>query len=244
MTRLKAFGRLLTGTLSDSLRLFSLAPAIWLIVVAAEFAQHVVEVRLGMFTDAQAFNRLSLDPARLQIGYLKVAAVTVAAFFASRVWVNQRDGKPWWSLGSIAWRPFLVGFGLSTVLSVPLLPGVAMPPALVAPLTLLVYVVTLPLLVLMMAGILGDDSAGVIAVYRTGWGKGLRILLLMAIGFVPLQVLHLWDHLLAIGSHPVVLWLLLLWDSLVVGFIAAFLGTASHHGYVGIGEAPARFTRT
>lgn len=242
MSGLKAFGRLLAASLSDSLRLFALAPAIPLLVVAVEFAQHVAEARLGLFTDADAFNRLSLDPERLQWGYAKVAAMSVAVFLASRVWVNRRESKPWWSLASIAWRPFLIGFVLSTLLSLPLLPGVALPPALVAPLSLLVYIVTLPLLVLMMAGILGDRRATVLGVFRGGWGKGLRILLLMAIGFLPMQLVHLWDHLLAIGSHPVVLWLLLIWDSVLVGWMASFLGTASHHGYVGRDET-AHFTR-
>jgi hypothetical protein len=244
MKRLKAFGRLFAAALSDSLRLFALAPLIPLAVVAVEFAQHVAEVRLGMFADAGAFNRQSLDPDRLQWGYVKVATMSVAVFLASRVWVNRREGKPWWSLASIAWRPFLIGFVLTTLLSVPLLPGVAMPPALVAPLTLLVYLVTLPLLVLMMAGILGDSTASVAGVYRSGWGIGLRILLLMAIGFVPMQLLHLWNHLLAIDAHPLVLWLLLIWDSLLVGLMANYLGTASHHGYVGHGGTAGRFTRT
>lgn len=244
MTRLKAFGRLFVATLSDSLRLFALAPLVLLAVVAIEFAQHVAEARLGMFADAEAFNRQSLDPARLQWGYAKVATMSVAVFLASRVWVNRREGKPWWSLASIAWRPFLIGFLLTTLLSVPLLPGLAMPPALVAPLTVLVYIVTLPLLVLMMAGILGDSSASVAGVYRSGWGIGLRILLLMIIGFVPMQLLHLWNHLLAIEAHPVVLWLLLLWDSLLVGLMASFLGTASHHGYVGDRDSAECFTRT
>lgn len=244
MSGLKAFWQLLVATLRDSVRLFVLAPLILVLVVAVEFAQHVAEMRLGMFADADAFNRQSLDPARLQWGYAKVATMSVAVFLSSRVWVNLREGKPWWSLASIAWRPFLLGFVLTTLLSIPLLPGLGVPPALAAPLTLVVYIVTLPLLVLMMAGILGDRTASVFGVYRSGWGIGLRILLLMAIGFVQMQALHLWNHLLAVGSHPVVLWLLLAWDSLLVGLMAAFLGTATHHGYVGRNEVVSRFTRT
>ncbi|PEQ11564.1 hypothetical protein B2G71_15650 [Novosphingobium sp. PC22D] len=238
MSGIARFGRLLAATSRDSLQLFRLAPLIPLVAVLTEFAQHVAEVRIGLFVDSDSFNRLSRDATRLAWGDLKITGLMIATFLAARCWVNRRDRRPWWSMASIAWRPLLVGFVLMTLASVPLTPGFGLPPGLVLVLSLAVIVLTLPLMVLAMAGLLGDREMSLARVYRGGWGRGLRIIALTAVGFVPLQLLHLGNHVLAIGQGEAVVWAIMVWDSLVVGLIAMFMGTAMHHGYLG-GEQPA-----
>jgi len=242
MSRPMANARLFAATVRDSVRLFALAPVIVLVAFVPEFLQHVAEVQMGLFDSDESFDRLSLDPGRLQWGYFKVLGVSVSAILAARFWVNRADGRPWWSLASIAWKPFLTAFALMTLLSLPVMPGLGIPPAISAVLSLVVLAVTLPLVVLAMAGLLGDRELTLARAYREGWGRGLRIILFVLAGFLPLQALHMANHVWALGAGDALLWALMIFDSLLVGLIAALQGTAMHHGYMGHADEARGFT--
>ena len=81
--------------------------------------------------------------------------------------------------------------------------------------------------------VIGDSAMTLRAAFTRGWWPALRMLLLMLAGFVPLQVLHLLNHRLAMGQPAALLWALLAWDALVVGMMTGWTGTALHHGYRG-----------
>jgi len=213
------------------LRLFSLAPVIVLIPIAFEFAQHLAEVQIGMFESRESFASLALDPRRLTFGYGKIAAIWVSTFLAARFWVNHREGRRWWSLANVAWRPLLVGLGLSFLVSIPITPGLGLPPMVVLATTLVVVIVSMPLMVLMMAGLLGDAGATLKGAYTRGWGTAFRILAFTLLAFLPLQVVHYVDHTFALGQPAALVWALMIWDSVLVGAMAAIMGTALHHGY-------------
>ncbi|WP_120716367.1 hypothetical protein [Tsuneonella amylolytica] len=224
-----AFFRRIWETLRDGVRLWWLAPLIPLISAVPEFAQHVAEVNLGMFASKEAFRELANDPARWSYGYFKIAGLVLAMFAAARFWAV---GKRWWDPRTIAWRPFLIGLALNVLVTVALLPlegtfdGVAFQIV-----TVVLTVATLPLFVLMFGGLFGDREATLARAYRSGWSRAIMIGILFFGVMLGLQPLHQFNHTLAIGESAVIVWGLMIWDSILVGTMAALAGTAFHHGY-------------
>lgn len=236
MSALGREARRFAVALPDGIRLFVLAPVIVAIPILVEFAQHAVEVQIGLFESRDRFAALALDPRRMTFGYGKIAAIWVSTFLAARFWVNRRAGRPWWSLASIAWRPLLVGLGLSLLVSIPITPGLGLPPMALMATTLAVTIVSMPLMVLMMAGLLGDAGATLRGAYTHGWGKALRILAFTLLAFLPLQGLHYANHTFALGQPAALVWAIMAWDSVLVGAMAAIMGTVLHHGYAPSGS--------
>lgn len=229
----RSFGLLLV-TLRDGLALFRLAPLIPLIAIVPEFLQHVAEIRLGMFASKAAFAALAMDPMRWSWGYLKVAGLVLSLLAAARFWGAREQGERWWDLRKLPWGMVLAAIALNVIATLPLLllDGRIDARALQA-LNIVVTIATLPLLVYLIAALLGDRAMTLARAYRSGWWAALRIVVLVAVCFVPLQLLHGLDHQLAFGQPPALVWLLMAWDALVVGVIAALMGTALHHGYRG-----------
>ena len=239
--------RELTGigaTLRDSVRLWRLAPLVPLIAVLPEFAQHVVEIRLGMFVSQEAFSSLALDPQRVAFGAVKIAALVLAVLAGARFWANRTAGLRGWSLAGIAWKQVLLGLGVQIAASLPALLDLRVAPVVQMTLTLVLTLASLPGLVLMVGGLLGDRETGLLAIYRSGWTKALRIVLHIAPVWLLLQTLHRADHIAALDRQNWLVWLLMGWDALVVGQMAALAATGLHHGYQGgnASQDDARFT--
>jgi hypothetical protein len=223
--------RLVPRTLWDAARLYRLAPVIPLFAALVEFAQHVVEIRLGMFDGRDAFRALGADPMRMAFGYAKVAALCLSMLLAARFWAL-RDVAPG-DCRAIAWRPLLIGFAATIVMSIPTAPGLfdlSVIPTVVIGLAF--SLLTLPTLALMAGGLLGVPDT-VARVYRRGWGQGGRIVLLSLASAIPLQALHYANHILVLGRPLPLVWGVMTWDALLVGVMAAALGTALYHGYKG-----------
>ncbi|HVR90480.1 MAG TPA: hypothetical protein VHG29_05245 [Novosphingobium sp.] len=234
---LKRHLTLLLATLRDGLALFRLAPLIPLIAIIPEFLQHIAEIKLGMFASRAAFAALAMDPVRWGWGYLKIAGLVLGLLAAARFWGAREQGERWWDLRKLPWGMVLAAIALNVIAGLPmlLLDGRIDARALQA-LNVVVTIATLPLLVYLVAALLGDRTMTLALVYRSGWWAALRIALLVAISFVPLQLLHGFDHRLAFGQPPMLVWLLMAWDALVVGAMAALMGTALHHGYRGASD--------
>lgn len=231
-----ALARRLLHSLRDAFRLWWLAPAIPLIAVIPEFVQHVVEIQIGMFDSREAGKALANDPTRWAFGYAKLAGYLIAILAAARFWAARAQGLAWYSPWGIAWRVFgiaLVFNGLFMAASAALAEPMqnALGETAANAISLALNLITLPLLVLLVAGLVGDGKATLASVYRTGWGAALRIVLLSALVLVPLMALHRVNHDLAFGAHPALVWALMVFDSLVIGLLATGWGTAIHHGY-------------
>lgn len=228
-----AFGSRLGQTLRDGLRLWWLAPLIPLISAIPEMAQHVAEIQLGMFLGGEATRAAADDPLRWAYGYAKIAGLLVAMIFAARFWATRGTDLPWWSPKGIVW-PALVGSiaaqAAVTVIMVSIKPLVGAPMGTV--IELLVSIATLPLFVWMMGSLLGDRRMTLARSYTHGWGAVIRIALLSLIPFGIGQVVHIGNHMLAMGAPAPAVWVLMVWDSFVVGTMAAWMGTALHHGYL------------
>lgn len=237
MSRLKREIARVGLTLRDSLHLWQIAPLVPLIAVLPEFAQHAVEIRLGLFASQEAFSNLALDPLRMEFGTVKIAALVLAVLVGARFWANRSAGLRGWSLASIGWRQVLLGLGVQIVASLPALLDWRVAPAVQATLTLVLTLASLPGLVLMIGGLLGDRETRLVAIYRSGWTKALRIVLHVGPVWLLLQALHRADHVAAMERPQWLVWGLMAWDALVVGQMAALAATGLHHGYAADEEA-------
>lgn len=234
-----AFFRRLGQTFHDGVRLWWLAPLIPLISAVPEFAQHVAEIHLGMFEGGETARAAAEDPLRWAYGYAKIAGLLVAMLFATRYWATRDEGLPWWSARGIVWSAVLGSIALQLLFTVG--QGFAKTAfgAGAAPFVdILLSIAMLPLYVWLAAGLLGDGSMTLRRSCTDGWGAVVRIALLSLIPFAAGQAVHMGNHFVAMGQPQPLVWVLMVWDSLLVGTMAAWMGTALHHGYLPLRGQP------
>lgn len=82
----RSAGRALIHLYPRGVSMIWLAPAALALVVIPEFAQHVVEVRLGMFDSVEAARSIQNDPTRWAFGYVKIAGLVLTFLAAARFW--------------------------------------------------------------------------------------------------------------------------------------------------------------
>lgn len=218
--------------LRDGVSMLWIAPVIAAIIIIPEFIQHIAEIRIGMFESKDAFNSLADDPRRMVWGYLKIAGLLIGILASVRFWGARVRGEKWWNLRGVAWKNLGIAILLMAVIGIP---GLALEPVIGAEARGFVDIglslATLPLLALLVAGLSGDTSTGLIGIFKSGWLPSLRILVFAAAVWVPLQWLHGMNHEWAMGQSSAIVWALMIFDSLVVGLLALLAGTAIHHGY-------------
>lgn len=230
---IKAFAKRFVETARDGVAIWWLAPLIPALVVLPEFAQHIAEIQLGMFESEEQAKLASEHPTRWIFGYVKIAGLFLAILASVRFWGGRARGEPWWDLRKIAWK----GLAIAIVLIVAtIFPGTLAEPYIGAEqagyIDLVIGLLTLPLMVLLVRSLSGDHSASLRTVFGSGsgWFGAIRILLFAAAFWLPLQWLHGELHSWSIGSSSAVIWTLMIIDSLVVGLLATYAGTALHHG--------------
>ena len=230
-----------SAALRDGFRIWWLAPLIPALVVVPEFIQHVAEIRIGMFDSREAARALSDDPRRMVWGYLKIAGLLIAILAAARFWGARASGTRWWDLRTVRLGALALAFGLMLLTGLPeiLLEGRVSEEIGMA-ITLAISLATLPLLVLLVAALVGDGSMTLRSAFRNGWLPALRMLVFAAILWVPLQWLHGKNHDWAMGQDSAIVWALMVFDSLVVGLLAMMAGTAFHHGYAASDRIPTK----
>lgn len=219
------------GTLRDSLYLWRIAPLIPLIAMLPEGLQHALEIRLGMFASHEAFAAHAEDAVRLQIGSVKAACLALAILLGARFWANRAAGQRSWSLAGIGWKQVCLGFLVQILVSMPSLLDLPFSPVARATLGMALALASLPGLVLIVGGLIGDRESGLLSIYRNGWTKALRILLHVGPLWLLLQTLHRTDHIAAMERPQWLVWGLMAWDAMVVGQMAALAATGLHHGY-------------
>ncbi len=228
---MSVFGRF-ADTVRGGLSVWWLAPLVPLIVVLPEFVQHIAEIRMGMFADKAAFDGLAQDPRRMSFGIVKVIALLLAIFAAARFWATRGGAQRWWNPRGILWGRLVLAIVLASLVGIPgiLLEdsiGVTGRQVLDAVLTL----ATLPLFTWLVSALLADRDMTWKRVWRSGWLPGLRIAIFAALLWAPLQWLHGQTHIWAMGADVAVVWLLMIFDSLVVGLLATLAGSALFFGY-------------
>ncbi len=229
---LKRAGRALARLYPMGISMLWKAPLVLALVVVPEFIQHVAEIQLGMFDSREAFAALALDPTRMVFGYAKIAGLVLTFIAAARFWGARERGVPWYRLSDIDWRRFGLGFLLFGLLPVaPVMVESRIGETNAQIVGIVITILLLPALFLMLAGLFGDRTTPVRAMWRRSWPWAILTVLLLVLAFMPAQWLHGMNHRWALGADPAVIWALMIFDSLLVGLLAGLTGTALYLGY-------------
>jgi len=217
--------RALGAMYRDGVRLLWLAPLIPLLAILPEFAQHVAEVRLGMFENREAFAELAMDPARMSFGYAKIAGLVLAMLAAARF-----HGDPahrWWDWRGVRWKRLALAVLLNAAAALPIeaARGRVGDSAFLT-IQAVVTVATLPLILFLFGALLGNRAMTLRAAFTSGWRRLPLLVVLAVAAFVPAQAVHQLNHTLALGRPEALVWALMVWDSLLVGLLACWVGTA------------------
>lgn len=232
VSAVKGTGRVLAETFRLGGRAWIAAPAIVAIAVVPEFAQHVAEIKLGMFDSAARFTALGNHPTRWVFGYAKVAGMIVALLAIAR----------FWAVGSVR-KTFLIpladllrlvlAIALTVVASLPFdwvtkqdIPTVATYAA-----RFVSFLIQAGLSLYVAAALFGDRSLTLKTAFTERWPTALLLAFAALCAFLPLQLLHMLNHKLALGRSDAIVWVLMIWDSLVVGLIATTVGSALWASY-------------
>ena len=206
------------------LALFVVAPVAVALVVLPEFAQHVAEIKLGMFESRTVARAMANDPTRWAFGYAKLTGLVLAFLACARAVWCWWDGGQWYDLRQLRWGRLIVGLVLFMAIgsvAAPIAPLVGRWPGMVV--NTVFSILSLPALLVALAGLFGDGAPWKALVTR-GWPAAVLLVLTFLTGFAPMQAIHAVDHMLALGEPTAVIWLLMIWDSLIVGALAALTG--------------------
>ncbi len=208
------------------------APLLVALSVVPELAQHVVEIKLGMFASTDAFRALANDPLRWAFGYAKIAGLWLAILGIARFWAVNGDWRRWARPGWAMLGRVGLGVALATGQSLAAAWVKAHGGAAIAPaIDLLSVLLQAGLSVYIVGALLGDRRASLRWSFTGGIPRAVFMTLLLALAFAPCQLLHMANHKLAIGAPVPLVWLAMLWDGLFVGLFAALLGSALYVGY-------------
>lgn len=225
-------GRSLLDTYRCGFLLFGLAPLAAALVVLPEFAQHVVEIRNGMFDSRDAAHAFGNSQLRWSFGYVKLTGLALAYLACARVWWTREHGGRWWSPTGIVWKRLFGGFLLIALVSASTYPLRGhVPDIWLDSLDLALLLPVLSLLLYMLSGLFGDASIPLATILRRGWPWVALLTLLCIAAFVPPQILHGLLHKWAIGQSRAVIWALMTIDALLIGLLASLVGAALFVGY-------------
>ncbi|MCF8882655.1 hypothetical protein L5849_08085 [Erythrobacter sp. SN021] len=220
----------LAGSYIDSLRAIRALPWLFAAIILWEFAQHVVEVRIGMFADEETARAVSQDGTRMAFGWVKMISIYIGAFFVIRHFAGTRDGRQLAPLGIAAKR-----FAPYLVYSLVLFAAVFYTRSFVAEenvFTVRAVVGLGQVLIepLLMAWIVASATDGRIA-GPIGSAKCTGLLYFLALPLfllarTPVSLLHQHLNEWAMGKQGAALWTPLAIDSVVVGLIVAITPAA------------------
>ena len=219
--------------------LFIVGPLVLALIIIPEFAQHVVEIQIGMFDSREAAKALGNDPTRWAFGYVKLAGLVLTFFAAARFWWTREQGGTWWDLRQMHWPNFIIGAALFIgigMLAEPFQAYVGVTPFTL--LQLFVSLLSLPMLFYALSGLFDDGSVTIKQAMTRSWAYLPLLLFLLAAGFAPAQILHGLNHSWALGQPPALVWALMIFDSLVVGLLASLVGSAMYVAYAAFHRRP------
>jgi hypothetical protein len=207
-------------------------PALLAIAAIPEFTQHVVEIHLGMFAGSDAFHAHGNDPLRWAFGYPKIAGFLIAILMTAR----------FWAVGSVKRALLIPPATLLRLVAAIVVSGVlawpfswlgrqGLPMAVNMPLQGVSLVIQAGITVYMIGALLEDRSITPRRAFTSLLPASLIVILLVVLTFAPAQALHLANHKLALGRPSVIVWALMIFDAVWIGFFAALVGSALFVGY-------------
>jgi hypothetical protein len=227
-----AIGRTIWESYRRGGKAITIIPALLAIAVIPEFAQHVAEIHLGMFTNSDAFHAHGNDPLRWAFGYVKVAGFLIAILMTAR----------FWAVGSVKRALMIPPMTLLRLVAAIVVSGILAWPfswlgrqGLPIAVNLLFQAVSLVIqagiTIYMIGALLEDRSISPRRAFTSLLPASLIVTLLVALTFAPAQAIHLANHKLALGRPAAVVWALMTFDALWIGFFAALVGSALFVGY-------------
>lgn len=206
-------------------------PVLFAIPVIVEMAQHIVELRAGMYLDESGALAAEADPVRMQFGFAKTLALLLPGYWFTRFVLFDGDAArarraEWPSIGLwlaifslMAVRTWCSLFGPSLADMIGIAPSLATPFAMgvgIAEAVLMLY-----LAAWLVAWPLGNGRIGPVRSFAIMRGSFLHALALFVVGFLPLMILHYGLAIAAVLWLPAALdWVAMAFDSLVVGMLA------------------------
>lgn len=223
---------------SDSFRAAALFPVLFLIPALVEFAQHVVEMGAGMYTDIAGAKAAEADSQRLIFGYAKTIALGLPGYWFTRYLAfrdparAQRIESPalglWLVLfalqaAMLAWQLFGPGYGALLGLAgkdAQIAGGVVGAVASLLGIYLTAWIVAWPL---------GNAAIGPLRSVRIMSGSFWRTIGYMVAGVLPLMAVHYGLGFLAIAVTPGWLdWPVLVLDALIVAWLACTMAGSNY----------------
>jgi hypothetical protein len=231
MTWLKRYFADLFGAYADGVRVAAALPWLFALVAGWEFAQHVVEVRIGFFDSREASKAVSLDGSRMALGWVKMLLVYVGGFLAIRCLVGRDGGGPIDAAGPAAARyaPYVL-YSLA-LFALIVFAGRIVAPARVDLFRALVGLAQLliePLLMLWVVSAVTDGAvAGPAASARRTGVAYFYALPLFFVARLPIGIAHNLLNKQAMGRPHALVWTMLAVDALVVGLLVAIIPAIS-----------------
>lgn len=225
-------GRAIWETYRRGGKAITLIPALLAIAAIPEFAQHVAEIHLGMFAGGDAFRAHGNDPLRWAFGYVKVAGFLIAILTTAR----------FWAVGSIKRALLIPPATLLRLVAALVVSGMlawpfswlgrqGLPMAVNVPLQAVSLVIQVGITVYMVGALLEDRSISPRRAFTSLLPASLVVTPLVALTYAPAQAIHSANHKLAFGRPIAVVWALMTFDALWIGFFAALVGSALFVGY-------------
>jgi hypothetical protein len=210
---------------------------LFLLVVAVELVQHLVEYRAGFYDSMAAMKAAEGDTLRMVMGHAKVVLLFATTYWSLRFYGSGNDPAAPLRRDPQAFRLFVpvMLWGLMWLVLVqdgPLLARALGAPAKPMGLALLVAILVSTLLEIALsvwktAAATGDASIGFvrsIRLTRGHWGFGLAV---SAAAIVPAMVLHYAFAIVSLGRPAAAQAALLTADSLLVGYMGPLMAAST-----------------
>lgn len=210
---------------------FALAcPLLFLVPVLFEFAQHVVEVQTGLYVSVDGARAAESHPARMAFGFWKTVALSLPTYWFYRYLVGGRDAayarrlEPQaLLLWVIIFIPLVVGMSWLSLFGPPLGSVVGLEGQAVTAVRVVLGIAQMVIGVYLTAWFVawsqGNAAIGPRVSFRIMNGFFWRSFALFLAGTLPLMALH-YAGLVAIGRPEWMVWAIMVFDSVVVGFLA------------------------
>jgi hypothetical protein len=211
-------------------------PLLFAVPVIAEFIQHVIEMRIGMYDGIAALKAAETNGARLGWGLVKTLSLTLAGYWVARFLLMPGGAAAARRFDPVAARLYLwvMLWALAQTL-VSLWGGDALRAAglgayatgTAIALGLAMFALNIMLAPWMVSAALGNPGLGIVRSLRlVGWGLWWGVLFTIAAILLPMAA-HYAFAVLAIGAAPASAWAIMAVDSLLVGYLGAIIAATN-----------------
>ncbi len=112
-----SFGRAFLYAHREGLAFLVACPLLALIPILAEFAQHVIEMQIGMYDGLDGAKAAEADPLRMQFGFVKVLTLSIMGYPVIRFLAGGRDRAAAYRLNPRALALFAVPLAIQMALA-------------------------------------------------------------------------------------------------------------------------------